>query len=279
MDRERIKLVKLNLLFVMSLLLASCDYVTDDWQKAISDNTAEAYRAFADKHPQTEYTKQALAKAEALAWKRATGEQSVQAYKTFLKFNPKNTHKNEMYLDFSTDWFLPAEDTEKFKNAKYKFHPMTIRGKGPEKTIKNSKGNFVFMPVKGYVVSGEVTTSLGAVSKKAKLGSWQYIYTDNSKQKIVDYGTCVNSGEIILPVDSFRSALPGDGYINNKFTARLIDNKYVLLSFLDDQEDALCFVLLMGGLTVANSINYNGTVVLTSKGKFTRINDKWVFSP
>ncbi len=272
------KHANLNLIWIFSVLMSGCDFVADDWQKATATNTAEAYRAFVRKHPQSEYTKDARSKGEGLAWSKAVKEKTIAGYTEYLKYYPDNTHTSEMYVPFSKDWFLPPGNTEHLKNAKFKFYPMRIKGSGPEKTVKNDKNRYVFMPVKGYVVSGELKTSLGLITKKAKFGSWQYVYTDSSKAKIIDYATCVVSGEMILPMDFIAMPFPANGHVDNKFTAKLLNDSSVLLTFTSSKTDKLCFITFRNSLSTVATVHYDGTIISTGKGVFTRVKGEWSFS-
>lgn len=80
-------------------LLAACSDPEGDWQKAASENTEAAWRAFMEKHPDVEWTQKAQAELDSLKdsedWENARTADAVEAYNNYLLEHPTGAHMGE----------------------------------------------------------------------------------------------------------------------------------------------------------------------------------------
>ena len=81
--------------FIISLFLFGCATVGKDWKSAQETNSIQSFNEFLEKHPQSEYTKEAKFKIENLYWESAQESNSIDSYKEFLKKYPNSRYSKE----------------------------------------------------------------------------------------------------------------------------------------------------------------------------------------
>ncbi|MCU0577594.1 MAG: hypothetical protein MUD15_12355 [Desulfobacterota bacterium] len=82
--------------FIFSLGIAGCSTVHIDWDMATAINTMESYDEFLKKHPDTEFTQQALAKVEPMRFQKAVEEGSAKGFSAYLARYPQGSYAREI---------------------------------------------------------------------------------------------------------------------------------------------------------------------------------------
>jgi len=92
-------------------------------------------------------------------------------------------------------------------------------------------------------VSGGVFVSkVGIVEKKARFGSWDYIYTDSSCSTVVGYGPCLTEGDVIVSA-LCESHPPRDRFVENSFEAVDFGQSLTLIHLDAAKGHRLCLML------------------------------------
>lgn len=90
----------------------------------------------------------------------------------------------------------------------------------------------------GTLVSVAGVTSVEA-SRKASFGSWDFIYADARRSKVVGWGYSLTSGEVIVSREQFRRA-PTNRVVFNRFEIEAFGDKYLLIKLDPRKGDSLC---------------------------------------
>jgi len=77
------------LLVIMIVLVAGCATTQNQWKKAESANTVEAYEEFLKQNPESDYAKKAKDKIRELRYREAVKENTIDAYQRFLEVYPE----------------------------------------------------------------------------------------------------------------------------------------------------------------------------------------------
>jgi len=96
------KTICLSMLFVLSLGLSGCSTVHIDWDMATGINTIEAYDEFLMKHPDSEFTEQALAKVEPMRFQKALEEGTVRGFSVYLARYDNGVYEKEARAKLKT---------------------------------------------------------------------------------------------------------------------------------------------------------------------------------
>lgn len=78
------KTIYILIISVFVLCVSGCSTVHIDWDMATGINTIEAYDEFLKKHPDSEFTQQALAKVEPMRFQKALEDGSVRGFSVYL---------------------------------------------------------------------------------------------------------------------------------------------------------------------------------------------------
>lgn len=84
----------LVLLLVFGLM--GCCTTKIDWEMARGINTFESYQEFLKKHPDTEFSEEAHAKLEPLAYQKAIDTDTAAGYSAYLMKYPQGGHSDEV---------------------------------------------------------------------------------------------------------------------------------------------------------------------------------------
>jgi hypothetical protein len=138
----------------------------------------------------------------------------------------------------------------------------------------NSLYNFIPTDEKSYVVlGGSLVTRIGSFEKKAKWGSWDFVYDATDKEKTA-WGPDLTSGEILLPRSAFLSS-PADASVENSFEIEASGSYYVLLRLDPTKHHHLCF-LNVGRFQIP-TVGYIGSRAEMNGQVLERKADGWYF--
>lgn len=84
--------VRIGVLIALAALLAACDPVGKAWDEAQSANTLDAYQAFLDANPGSEYETDAKEHIDGLAWAAARTADTQDSYAQYLSDHPHGAH-------------------------------------------------------------------------------------------------------------------------------------------------------------------------------------------
>lgn len=130
---------------------------------------------------------------------------------------------------------LRAEDKVEFEIPET--HPITFSGVsvmfGPQSIPR--KGDFT-------VSGGTLISKLGYLKKQATFGAWDYIYSDSSKSKIIGWGPCLTSGEVLVS-DLCSGHASADRYAENFFEAQDFGQYHTLIRVDPSRGHKLCLHL------------------------------------
>ncbi|HPR54541.1 MAG TPA: hypothetical protein PLV84_05375 [Deltaproteobacteria bacterium] len=90
------KSICLCIMFVSFLGISGCSTVHIDWDMATSINTIEAYDEFLRKHPDSEFTAQALKKVEPMRYQKALDLGTSTGFSTYLLKYPKGVYAKKV---------------------------------------------------------------------------------------------------------------------------------------------------------------------------------------
>jgi hypothetical protein len=104
---------------IVLLLLAGCGVDKKDWEKARRANTIVAYEEFLQKHPKSDFSKEARTRLEKLYrpldWEKVKTANTIIAYEEFLRKHPESEYTEEA-RSILNDMYLPR-DWERAKST------------------------------------------------------------------------------------------------------------------------------------------------------------------
>ncbi len=87
--------MKIKICIIGCLLLGGCVTTAFEWKDAQKEDSVEAYQAFIQKHPQSEYDSVAQQRIEQLQWNTTKNTDTIEAYHAFIQQYPQNEHLSD----------------------------------------------------------------------------------------------------------------------------------------------------------------------------------------
>ncbi len=88
--------LKWILCIALVVAFAGCSTTNIDWEEACTIDTAKAYQAYLQKHPDSPYAEQAQIKLEKYYYENARDAGTVMGYSSYLVKRPHGTHTREI---------------------------------------------------------------------------------------------------------------------------------------------------------------------------------------
>ena len=125
------------------------------------------------------------------------------------------------------------------------------------------------------ITGGTLATTVGGVSRKAKMRDWDYLYEDAAFLKsTIEWGPCATDGELLLPRSAFENT-PTDRYASNYFAAEAFGDRFVLVK-LDPAKGHRLLIQGLGSGEGANfTAGYIGSKVQVGNRVLERKADGW----
>ena len=179
---------------------------------------------------------------------------------------PPYTHK----LDKEADKIYGADELNYLLEAK---EPIEFKGLG----VVNEFGNFI--PNNEYKIPRAfLVSTVGAVSRKGQFGNKDFIYTDSSKKKIVDWGVVLKSGELIVEADALFGETTYEKTINGEKVGGFVENYFEVENLGDDYFIVKINPIKLvqsGDLGVALTVGHEGTRIQYKNNIVMRKHDGW----
>ena len=131
------------------------------------------------------------------------------------------------------------------------------------------------MPKEGEfeVKEGKLVSKLGDIEKRATFGSWAYVYSGPDKKKVVGWGPCLTSGEVLVP-HIFVAGPPRDELVENSFLAEDFGTAYTLIKLDSSQKHRLCVlyrppqpkgIMMIGRMGLSGKAEVGGKCTISEK--------------
>lgn len=104
-------------LLLLLLIVSGCAIQKGKWQKALNENTIEAYTQFLKEYPSSEYVSEAQSRIEDLSYSQASRTNTVEAFESFLERFPRGTHSEEARGTFNNLQIQRIEEAERQAEA------------------------------------------------------------------------------------------------------------------------------------------------------------------
>jgi len=108
---------KINLFLLMLFVIISCSKVEQEFNKAIETNSAQAYKSFIQKYPDSEYRIQAEDKMIFLIWEEVSEQNTIQSFQSFINKFPKSEycdHAKKNIISISWEEALKENTTDSY---------------------------------------------------------------------------------------------------------------------------------------------------------------------
>ena len=109
--------MKIKICIIGCLLLGGCVTTSFEWKSAQKEDSIEAYQAFRQKNPQSEYDSAAQQRIEQLQWNATKNIDTIESYQAFIQQYPQNVHMSE--AESRIEELLWKQASEKDSEASY----------------------------------------------------------------------------------------------------------------------------------------------------------------
>jgi len=98
-----------------------------------------------------------------------------------------------------------------------------------------------FAPVAGSfeVSGGKLISKVGDIQKEAMFKDWAYVYAAGDKKKVLGWGPCLTSGEVIVS-NIFVRSVPSEYMVENRFDTEDFGPGFTLIRLDPSNGDRLC---------------------------------------